>query len=128
MCISGMRATALLMTGKTDYWRRTERCVHGVNAESIPASACQLREVARLLQAGQLAGKVRELEAKLAASQQQSGQLSAAVEQEQQKIRFYFGHDLEQLGWENLQELEQFHQSRLSRLLPPGGRPPGMCL
>ena len=54
----------------------------------------------------------------MAASQQQSGQLSAAIEQEQRKIRFYFGHDLEQLGWENLQELEQFHQRSLSRLLP----------
>ena len=71
-----------------------------------------------MLQAEQLGGKVRELEAKLAASQQQSGQLSAAVEQEQRRIRFYFEHDLEQLGWEALQELEQFHQQSLSRLLP----------
>ena len=55
---------------------------------------------------------------KLAASQQQSARLSAAIEQEQAKIRFFFGHDLEQLSAENLQELEQFHQRSLSRLLP----------
>ena len=61
---------------------------------------------------------MRELEAKLAASQQQSARLSAAIEQEQTKIRFFFGHDLEQLSWENLQELEQFHQRSLVRLLP----------
>lgn len=74
--------------------------------------------ICALLQAGQLAGKVRELEAKLAAAQQQTGQLSAAIEQEQRKIRFFFGQDLEQLGWENLQELEQFHHRSLARLLP----------
>ena len=72
----------------------------------------------QLLQAGQLAEKARELEAKLVSSQQQSRQLSAAIEQEQRKIRFYFGHDLEQLSCESLQELEQFHQRSLARLAP----------
>ena len=80
--------------------------------------SARLNQVCILLQAGQLAGRVQELEAKLAAAQQQSGQLSAAIEQEQRKIRFFFGQDLEQLGWENLQELEQFHHRSLARLLP----------
>lgn len=70
------------------------------------------------VQAGQVAEKVRELESKLAAAQQQSEQLNAAIQQEQRKIRFFFGQDLEQLGRENLEELEQFHQRSLSRLQP----------
>ena len=67
-------------------------------------------------QAGQLAKKVEELERKLAVSVQHSEHLSAAIGKEQQKVRFFFGHDLQQLSRENLEQLEAFHHSSLARI------------
>ena len=74
--------------------------------------------VCHLPQAGQLAEKVRGLEAKLAASQQHAEALGSAIGQEQRKIRFFFGQDLEQLSAESLEELEHFHHRSLGRLQP----------
>ena len=67
-------------------------------------------------QAGQLARKVEELEGKLAASVQHSEHLSAAIGREQQKLRFFFGHDLQQLSAENLGQLEAFHHCSLAKI------------
>ena len=67
-------------------------------------------------QAGQLARKVDELEGKLAASARHGEHLSAAIGKEQQKVRFFFGHDLQQLSRENLEQLEAFHHSSLAKI------------
>ena len=70
------------------------------------------------VQAGQLAEKVRELEAKLTMQQQQHEQLSTSIGQEQRKIRFFFGHDLDQLNSKDLEELEAFHRRGLNAVQP----------
>ena len=59
---------------------------------------------------------MEELEGKLAASARHSEHLSAAISKEQQKVRFFFGHDLQQLSRENLEQLEAFHQSSLAKI------------
>ncbi len=66
------------------------------------------------MQAGQLTEKVLKLEAKLTTMQQQHEQLSISIGQEQRKIRFFFGHDLDQLNQKDLEELEAFHRRGLS--------------
>ena len=59
---------------------------------------------------------MEELEGKLAASARHSEHLSAAIGKEQQKVRFFFGHDLQQLSRENLEQLEAFHHSSLAKI------------
>ena len=59
---------------------------------------------------------MEELEGELAASARHSEHLSTAIGKEQQKVRFFFGHDLQQLSRENLEQLEAFHHSSLAKI------------
>ena len=75
-------------------------------------------QICACMQAGQLADRVKELEAHLARVQAVMSQQESVFALEKERLAPYFGHGLERLSAADLEALNSFHYKAINRLRP----------
>ncbi|BDA47782.1 probable MATH domain and coiled-coil domain-containing protein At3g at N-terminal half [Coccomyxa sp. Obi] len=86
--------------------------------------AAEVSAKTREAEAGQLADKVKELEAQLARAQAVISQQETMFAGEKERLAPYFGHGLERLARTDLEALNSFHYKAINRLQPLLGKIP----